>query len=30
MTRQRKPAAERKEQIVDEAMRLAAELGPTA
>ena len=24
----RKPAAERKEQIVDEAMRLAAELGP--
>ena len=28
MTRQRKPAAERKEQIVDEAMRLAAELGP--
>ncbi len=28
MTRQRKPAAERKAQIVDEAMRLAAELGP--
>jgi len=28
MARQRKPAAERKEQIVDEAMRLAAELGP--
>ncbi len=26
--RQRKPAAERKAQIVDEAMRLAAELGP--
>ncbi len=28
MARQRKPAAERKAQIVDEAMRLAAELGP--
>ncbi|MCF6272902.1 MAG: TetR family transcriptional regulator [Rhodobacteraceae bacterium] len=28
MKRQRKPAAERKAQIVDEAMRLAAELGP--
>ena len=28
MARHRKPAGERKEQIVDEAMRLAAELGP--
>jgi AcrR family transcriptional regulator len=28
MVKTRKPAAERKEQIVDEAMRLAAELGP--
>lgn len=28
MTKTRKPAAERKAQIIDEAMRLAAELGP--
>jgi len=28
MVKTRKPAAERKEQIVDEAMRLASELGP--